>query len=89
MSAKSSRKIALHFIKQPFWHVVKASEFLVKKKKKIQNLDIVKRLEEECGHINVGIVSIVHQHTDVHTHTHTYRTYTVKKHMYTHISPIS
>lgn len=36
---------------------------------RIQNSDIVKRLEEGSAHINEGTDSIVHLHTDAHTHT--------------------
>lgn len=35
---------------------------------RIQNSDIVKRLEEGSAHINEGMDSIVHLHTDARTH---------------------
>lgn len=66
--------------------LLRLRSFWFKKKKKILNLDSVKRLEEECGHINVGIVSIVHLHTDAHTHTHIQNIYCEKAHVRTHIA---
>lgn len=41
-----------------------------------KNLDIVKRLEKEFAHINVGIVSIVHPQTGARVHTE-YSAFTV------------
>lgn len=52
---------------------------------KIQKMDIVKRLEEESAHLNVGIVPIVHLHTDARAQTHIYYMYRVYAHMDTHI----
>lgn len=52
---------------------------------KIQKMDIVKRLEEESAHLNVGIVSIVHLHTDARAQTHIHSMCRVYAHMDTHI----